>query len=207
VLIDAVFGGIHYLRSNPLFLFRAARNAARLELSMPIDLLRWAIERRPRGKGPERIELSAEDPALGVGLTVDLYGTKIDVAAKITVEAIDNGADELSIALRVRDLSVKAPPGSPAAMMVQSLDLAHPGNLIGMMPQKHAGLIDAHDDRFVLNLMKLPSLAKNRRLRRILGALSFIGVREIRTDGDLLVIGLSVNPLHLPAALQRVRGA
>ncbi len=207
MLTEAVLGGINYIRSNPLFLLRAARNAARLELSVPMDLVRWAIERRPRGKGPERIELSAEGHALGVSLTVDLYGTKIDVASRITVEAIENLADALKIALRVQDLAVKAPPGSPAAMMVQSLDLTRPGNLVMMMPQKHAGLIDAKDDRFVLDLMKLPALAKNKRLRRILGGLSFIGVRDIRTDGDVLVVGFSVNPLGLPAALGRLRGA
>jgi len=206
-MLEIVLGGIGYLRQNPLFLWHAARNAARLRLSMPLDLLRWGIDRRPRGKGPERIEVSGEGAALGVGLTVDLYGTKIDVSAKIAIEAIENLDEELKVALRVSDLAVLAPPGSPAAMMVQSLDLSRPANLIQMMPQKHAGLIDGRDDRLVLDLMKLPALAKNRAIRRVLGALSFIRVREIRTDGDLLLVGLAVDPLHLPAAFQRVRRA
>jgi hypothetical protein len=204
-MLNLVMGGLSYLRQNPFFLVKAAKNAARLDLSVPVDLLRWAIDKRPRGKGPERIELSAEDPALGVSLTVDLYGTKIDVNSKITVESIENNDDELKVALRVSDLSVKAPPGSPAAMMVSSLDLSRPGNLMNMMPAKHAALVDAHDDQFVLDLLKVPALAKNKVLRRALAALSFIAVREVRTDGDLLIIGFRVNPLGIPAALGKLR--
>src|SRR4051812_4100429 len=101
MLMDAVVGGLSYLRSHPMLLFRAARNAARLELTIPIDLLRWAIDRRPRGKGPERIELFDADPALGLSLTVDLYGTKISVASKIQIESVDNDDSSLKVALRV----------------------------------------------------------------------------------------------------------
>ena len=93
------------------------------------------IDRRPRGKGPERIELFDADPAIGVGLTIDLYGTKLEVSSKIEIESIENLDDEFKIALRVSGLDVKAPAGSPAAMMIQSMDFTRPGNLMKMMPQ------------------------------------------------------------------------
>jgi hypothetical protein len=205
MLLDAVRSGLGYLTSHPLVILQAARNAARFEVSIPIDLLRWAIDRRPRGKGPERIEIFGADPALGLALTVDLYGTKIDVASKVAIESIENNDNEFKVALRVSDLSVKAPPNSPAAMMIQSLDLSRPGNLTNMMPAKHAALVSASDDRFVLDLLKIPALAKNARFRRALAALSFIRVGSVRAGGDLLAIGLDVSPTAIPAALGRAR--
>jgi hypothetical protein len=206
-MLTVLKGSLSYLAANPFVLVKAARNAARLELSVPIDLLRWAIDRRPRGKGPERIELFSADPALGVGLTVDLYGTKIDVSVKILIEAIDNLDDELKVTLRVNELEIKAPPDSPAAMMIGSLDLSRPGNLMNMMPQKHAALVSAGDDTFVIDLLKIKALANNARFRQLLGALSFIRVRGVRADGELLAIGLEIKPLAIPDALRRARAA
>ncbi|HZS37433.1 MAG TPA: hypothetical protein VFF06_11440 [Polyangia bacterium] len=207
MLIDAARGALTYFVSHPTVLLQAARNAARFELSVPIDLLRWAIDRRPRGKGPEKIELFDADPAIGVALTVDLYGTKLTVSARIEIESIENLDGELKVSLRVSELHVAAPPDSPAAMMINSMDLSRPGNLMKMMPQKHAALVSAEDDRFVLDLMKIPALAKNARFRRVLGALSFIRVGHVRAGGDLLAIGLDVSPTQIPAALGRAAAA
>jgi hypothetical protein len=207
MLLDAARGALTYVLSHPTVLLAAARNAARFELSIPIDLLRWAIDRRPRGKGPERIELFDADPALGVALTVDLYGTKLEVSSKIEIESIENLDGEFKIALRVSELGVKAPPDSPAAMMIGSLDLSRPGNLMKMMPQKHAALVSAEDDRFVLDLLKIPALAKNARFRRVLGALSFIRVGHVQARGELLAVGLDVSPMQIPAALGRARSS
>jgi hypothetical protein len=205
MLMDAVRRGLTYLSTNPLVMLQAARNAARFELSVPIALLRWAIDLRPRGKGPTRIDLFNADPALGVSLGVDLYGTELSVSSKIAIERIENLDGELKVELRVSGLEVNAPPGSPAAMMVKSLDLSRPGSLMNMMPKRHAALVDATDDRFVLDLLKIPALAGNVRFRRVLAALSFIRVAHVRADADLLAIRLDVSPTAIPAALSRAR--
>jgi hypothetical protein len=196
-----------FLRHNPWFLFQSARNAARLELSIPLELLRWGIDKRPRGRGPDRIEISEVDSQLHVELTVDLFGTKIDVSSNITVEAIENEADSLRLALRVRDLAIDAPPDSPAAQMVAAMDLSQPGELMAMMPQKHNDLLESSGDRIVIDLLKLRPFRKNRALRRILGAVSFVGVRGVRIENDVLVIGFSVRPTAIPAAVKRARDA
>ncbi len=207
MLIEAVMGGLSYVRSNPLVLVQAARNAARFELSVPMELLQWAIDRRPRGKGPERIELTTSGNALRLSLTVDLYGTKIDVSADLSIESIENLPEQFKVAVRVADLQIVAPPQSPASMMIGSLDLSKPGSLMKMMPQKHAALIDASDDVFVFDLLKIPALANNHKFRRLLGALSFMRVRSVRGDGALLAIGVDVSPTEIPGALVRARSA
>jgi hypothetical protein len=189
-----------------MYLVDAARNAARLQLSVPLDLFRWLLERRPRGKGPERIELYASPPAIGAALTVDLYGTKIDVSANLGIEAIENQPDTLRLSLRVRDLAVRAPEGSPAAMMVQTLDLKRPGTLMNLMPKRHNVLLEARDDLFVLDLFKIRALAENQTLRKVLAALSdAVSITRVYTEGDLLVIGINVNPFALPIAVARLR--
>jgi hypothetical protein len=201
--IESAMRGLTYLANNPFVLLKAARNAARLEISVPTALLDWAIENRPRGKGPTKIELFDAAPALGVALTVDLYGTPIDVRVKIAIEDIANLADALTVNLRLSDLSVTAPPGSPAAAMIGALDLSKPGSLMAMMPSKHTVLVSAKDDVFVLDLLKIKALATNVQLRRALGALSFIGIRHVEARGDLLAIGLDVKPTAIPNALTR----
>jgi hypothetical protein len=205
MLMNAAVRGLTYLSSHPMMLFEAARNAARLELSIPIDLLRWAIDQRPRGKGPTRIELVEADPALGLALTVDLYGTKIDVGARVDIASIENAGESLTVTLRVSDLTVVAPKDSPAAMMIGSMDLSKPGNLMNMMPQKHGALVSAKDDTFVIDLYKIPALAKNVQLRRALAALSFVRIDHVQARNNLLVIGLDVSPTGIPAALGRAR--
>lgn len=204
-MLSMARSGLNYLGANPMFVVTAARNAVKREITVPLDLLRSLIDRRPRGKGPERIEIRPIPPALGVGLTVDLYGTKLDVASTITVEKIAHVDEALKVSLRVRDLQVSAPPNSPAAMMVGSLDLKHPGSLIRMMPSQHAVLIEANDDLFVLDLFKVRALGENKRLRHVLRAVSdAVAISHVSTHGEHLVIGLHVSPMALPGALMRL---
>jgi hypothetical protein len=203
MLIDPAMHALTYLLSHPMLPLQSARNAMHRELTVPLAILRWAIDRRPPGKGPEKIELFAADPALGVGLVVDLFGTKLEVSSEITVESIELREDALNIALRVANLRLGAPEGSPAAMMVKSLDLSKPAALMNMMPQKHSALVDARDDRFVIDLLKIKALARNPYLKRVLAALSFVRVTGARVEGDNLAIELDVSPLSAPSALKR----
>ncbi len=203
MLIDSARNAFGFFVSHPLFLVQSAKNAVHRELTIPLALLQWAIDRRPRGKGPERIELYAADPALGLRLTVDLYGTKLDVSCELTIESIAPRAESLNLALRVRNLKLSAPKGSPAEMMTQSLDLSRPAALMNMMPQKHAALVEAQDDRFVLDLLKIKALANNVVLRRVLTALSFLSIAGARADGDVLALHLDVSPLRAPGALRQ----
>ncbi|MDP6946680.1 MAG: hypothetical protein QF464_21200, partial [Myxococcota bacterium] len=63
------------------------------------------------------------------------------------------------------------------------------------------------DNRFVLDLLQLPKLAKNRRLRRALATISpVIRVREIRTEGDWLLVQLQATPSGVVSAVNGLRG-
>ena len=67
-------------------------------------------------------------------------------------------------------------------------------------------IISAHGDLFVLDLLKLPKLAKNPLARRIVAAMSeVLSVKELATEGDLLVLGLGTSPLGFMAAIGHLR--
>jgi hypothetical protein len=58
----------------------------------------------------------------------------------------------------------------------------------------------------VLDLLKVPALAENRRLRRALQIVSpVIGIRAIETDGDHLYVALRATPEGLRDALVALR--
>jgi hypothetical protein len=177
-----------------------------LEASLPLDAVRFALARRPPGKGPERIQLASADPAVRVYLTVDLYGTKLDVGVCVLIESIIGDSDRLEVAIRVRDLQIAAPQGSPAAQLVAAMDLTRPANLLKMMPQKHVGLLEVEGDRIAVNLLRIAALGKNEALRRVLTALSFVRVSAVRAEADMLRVGFSFDPRTLPSSLARLLG-
>lgn len=202
-----VQNGFAYLISHPEFLLRSALNAARLRLGIPLDGLRWMLEKLSRGKLPADLELLPVPPGLHLSATLDVMGTKMGVAATITVETVMFSNESIRLQVRIRDLSIKVPPESPLAGMIAMMDLSRPGDLLNFMPMRPAIILDADGDLFVFDLMKLPKLAKNPMARRIVAAASeVIAIRELRTEDDLLVVGFRAMPLGVLAALGHLRG-
>jgi hypothetical protein len=77
---------------------------------------------------------------------------------------------------------------------------------MGYLPMKPAIILSAQGDLFVLDLLKLPKLAKNPMARRTVAALSEVmAVRELCTEDDLLVLGLRAIPLGFMAAVGHLR--
>jgi hypothetical protein len=115
------------------------------------------------------------------------------------------------IAIRLRDVKLVlagAPNDSPVSTLIQSgaLDLSKPGNLVKVIPKKPPAVVEAEGDRIVLDLMKMPKLANDARVKKILAILSpVLGIRAIETDRDHLWIKLRATPAGLPEALGKLR--
>ena len=87
-----------------------------------------------------------------------------------------------------------------------ALDLSKPGNLLKFVPKKPPAVVEAEGDRVVVDLLKVPKLAKNPVLRRLLGVLSpVVGIRAIETDRDHLYVKLRASPAGLPEAIGAIR--
>lgn len=207
--IEALQDGFSYLLANPVFLVRAAVNAARLRLGIPLDALRWLIARLAQGpKVPKDIELRPIAPGLHVAGSLNMMGTPLRVSATLHFDSARATSDQVLLGVRVRDLAVKAPAESPVTQMVGALDLSKPGNLMMFLPRRPAALVEARDDLFVFDLLKVGKFASNTRLRRGLLALSeILVVRDLSVEDELLVLSLRALPMGLPAALSRVRAA
>jgi hypothetical protein len=198
--------GIAYLVSHPEFLLRCVVNAARMRVGLPIDGLRWLLDKASRGRLPEELQLLPVPPGLHVATNVDVMGTNMAIAATIAVESVLLSAESIRLQVRVRDLSIRPPENSPMAGMIAMMDLSKPGDLLSFMPMRPAIVLDAQGDLFVLDLMKLPKLAKNPLARRVVAAASeVVAIREFATEEDLLVIGFRAMPLGLFAALGHLR--
>jgi hypothetical protein len=194
---------VSYVRRHPEELLRAARNAVGLRFGVPIAALRWAAGRVGGAKAPRDVEISAVPPGIRVGATIDLMGTTVRARATVFVENLKLDAETLRVELRLADVSLKVlddTQDTPVAALLKSgaLDLSKPGNLAAYMPKRPAMLVEARDDRVVLDLMKHPKIAKDERLRRAAAVLlPLVTVRSIKTDPEHLDVALRAVPAGL----------
>jgi len=191
---------VSYVRRHPEELLRAARNAVGLRFGVPIAALRWAAGRIGGKKAPRDLEIHAVPPGIRVGATVDLMGTTVRAKATVFVDDVRLDAETLRIELRLKDVSMKVLDDSqdtPVAALLKSgaLDLSKPGNLAAYMPKRPALLVEARDDRIVLDLMKHPKIARDERVRRVISVvLPLVTVRAIETDPEHLDIAFRPLP-------------
>jgi len=213
-MLDArslVTAAVDYVRKNPDEVVRAVVNAAGLRFGVPLAALRYltAQAKLPR-KAPKDIEIGSSPPALRIGLTVDAMGTALRANAAIKIDEIDLGPDALRIGIRLGDvkLSLIGESESPVATLIKSgaLDLSKPGNLVKFLPKRPPAIIEAEDDRIVIDLMLVPAIAKNAMLRRLLAVLTpVVNIRAIETDRDHIYVALKASPSGLPRALTALR--
>ncbi len=207
---DLLGAATGYLRRNPDELVRATLNAGRLRFGIPIAALRWLAGQAKGKKAPKDIELGSAPPALRLSATVNAMGTELRAAANIEIEEVEITSDSIRVGLRVREVKLKVLDDSetPIATLVRSgaLDLSKPGNLAKFIPKRPKAIVDAHDDRIVIDLLQIPALAENKRLKRALGIVSpLVGIRAIETDGDHVYIALRATPAGLREALVALR--
>jgi hypothetical protein len=210
MMLPTLLAGFDYVRKNPFALVTVAREAARMRMVVPLELVRWGLGKIRSNKISE-IHVNAQPPGIGVGMNVSVMGAQLRVAGVVRIDEIMIGPGILRIELRLNNLSVQpldANAGGPIQALLASgaIDLAKPGNLMSFLPKKPAMIAEADGDRFVLDLMRVGSLERNTRLQKILGLISpVLSIREVETAGDDLLIGLRVTPTGLPMALAALR--
>jgi hypothetical protein len=204
---------VDYVRRNPDELVKAALNATALRFGVPIAALRWLSSRAKLPKrAPRDIEIGSAPPALRLSLSVEAMGTPLRASAAIRVDEIDLSPNAIRLGLKLSDvkLALLADSDTAVATLIKSgaLDLSKPGNLVKFLPKRPPAIVDANDDRIVVDLLKVPALSGNGRLRRALAIVTpIIGVRAVETDRDHLYVALRTSPRGLPQALAAIRDA
>lgn len=209
-MIKAAVG---YVRKNPDEVVRAAVNATGLRFGIPLASFRWFASQLTGAKAPKDVEISAAPlGALRFSAVVDAMGTAVRASAAVKIDEVTVTDDSVRIGVRLREvkLALVGDSDSPVATLIKSgaLDLSKPGNLVKFVPKKPAAVVEAEGDRVVLDLMKMPKLAKDPKVRKLLGLISpVLGIRAIETDRDHLFVKLRATPAGLPEALGKLRTA
>jgi hypothetical protein len=206
-LLSAAVG---YLRKNPDEVVRAAVNAATLRFGIPIAALRYLAAQATGKKAPKDIEIGSSPPALRLAATIDANGTSLRASAAIRIDEISITADSIRVGVRLNDvkLALIGDSDAPIATLIKSgaLDLSKPGNLVRHIPKRPAMIVEAGGDRVVIDLFKIPKIAQNERVRKILSVITpVLGIRAIETDRDHLYVALRASPAGLQRSLEAIR--
>lgn len=209
-IFEAALG---YVRRNPDELVRAAVNASGLRFGVPLAALRWAVTQLPEGKRtPKDIEISSTPPALRLGATIDAMGTAIRASAAIRVDEIAISEDSIRIGVKLHDvkLTLISESDSPVATLIKSgaLDMSKPGNIVKFIAKRPPMIVEASNDRIVVDLMKLPKIGENPKVKKLLRAIApVLNIGSIETDKDHLYVRLKATPAGLPLAIAAIREA
>jgi hypothetical protein len=200
-----------YLKTHPEVILRALRGAVGLRFGVPIDALRYLVREFATGKkAPKDVVIEPAPPGIRFAATVDAMGTLLRVVLTFYVEELSVSSDEIRIGARISDMSLKVlnDAETPLAGLIKSgaLDLSKPGNLVAFMPKRPAALIDAKDDRIVLDLMKVPSIAGNPRVKKALAVVTpVVGISAIKTKDDHLDVHFKADLTGVGAAFAAAR--
>jgi len=200
-----------YAASHPRLFGEIARHALNRRLAVPLDLVRWAVTLAPGGdKAPKDITVIAQPPALGLGATANIMGTEMRVDAALLIDAIDATTAAVKVTFRVRDLRASVLnnlQGNLAKLLASgALNLSKPASLLNFVPKRPPAILEAKEDRFVIDLLKFPQLAANPSFQKALRTMTpILAIGDIHTEGDLLVIGLKATPRGLRESFQAFR--
>ena len=199
-----------YLRTHPEEIGRAVRSALGLRFGVPLAALRWLGQQAERSGKVENFQIDSVPPGLRLSGDVDLMNTPIRAGAVIFVERVVFNDEELTVALRLEEVSLKlnGESESPIAALIKSgaLDLSNPGTLVNFMPNRSPVLAEANGNRIVLDLMRDPNIGKNPLVRRAVSLLtSFVTLHGIETDKKHLDVAFRALPTGLGGAVRSVR--
>lgn len=207
--LEAVFG---YLKEHPEELVRALKNTLALRFGVPIPALRWLAHRGNGRRAPRDLEISAVPPGVRVGASFDLMKTPLRGTADVFIERVDLGPERLlleirlaNVALAVQDERVETPLAS--LLRSGALDLSRPGNLVAYMPKRPPFLIEAKDDRVVIDLLQHPRVGSGKIKRWVGRIVPFVTVRTIETDHHHLDVELRPFPDGVRQSFETVRRA
>jgi hypothetical protein len=209
---EVLTAAVGYVRKNPDEVVRAAMNAATLRFGVPLAALRFLAGQANGRKAPKDVEISASPPALRLAATVDAMGTPIRASAAIRVDEVSLTTESIRIGVRLNDvkLALMGESDAPIATLIKSgaLDLSKPGNLIRHIPKRPPAIVEAGGDRVVIDLFKVPKIAQNARVRKLLGVVTpILGIRAIETDRDHLYVALKASPGGLSRSIEAIREA
>jgi len=206
---DVLNAARHYLRQHPEEFSRVIRNALGLRFGVPLAAFRWLADQLADSDSVEDVEVGATPPGLRMAATFDLMQTRVRAGAVLYIDRIHLSGDEMRLELRLEDVSmipVDTHKSQISALLVtRSLDLSRPGDLVHHLPDMPAMIVDAHGNRVVLDLMRVPKLAEDPLVRHALGLMTaLVTLDGIETEGEHLDLHFKPLPSGFVAAADAI---
>ena len=198
-----------YLRKNPQEVTRVIWNLMGLRVGVPLDALRWLLERVARSGSVKDPVLTEVPPGIRITATFDLMKTPIRGSAVVYIDRMVITPAQIRIETRLEEIwmEVQGDAQGPVAALIKSgaLDLSKPGNLAKYMPLPPT-VVEARDNRIVVDLMKDPKIAGNPMLQRVLPLITpMVTAYALETDDDHLEVMFRPLPEGLRPAASAIR--
>jgi hypothetical protein len=198
---------VAYLKEHPEEILRAARHAGQLRFGVPIAALRWLVAQLGEASRAKDVEIEAAPPGLRITASVEEMGTWLRGSAVVSVTDVRLSERELRVEIALSGVSIRLLDDSvntPLAALIKSgaLDVSRIAHLVANMPKRPPILVEANEDRLLLDFMRSPRIASDDSARRLVGWLSsLLSIRQIESDGTHLDLALKAFPNGLAAFL------
>jgi hypothetical protein len=181
----------NFIRENPQEVERGIRSAFGLRFGVPLAAFRWLVQETAEDADAIDLIVEAEPPGLRVAATFEKMETRLRGSAVVFVNRVLLSGDEIRFEVRLEQvgLQVLSSKKTQLSALIRSgaLDLSKPGNLIDELPGMPSVIVEAYDNRLVIDLMRSPKFRNNRMLRHAIGLLSsLVTVHGIQTESDHL---------------------
>ncbi|MGF1467685.1 MAG: hypothetical protein ACFCGT_16290 [Sandaracinaceae bacterium] len=206
---EALTAASEYLRRNPAEVSRAVVNLLGLRAGLPVDALRWLLDKAAEGGRVRDPVLVEAPPGLRLTASVDLMKTPVRASAAIFIDRIHLSADAIRMEVRLEDIWMEVIGESKTAVAALlrsgNLDLSKPGELAKHMDLPPV-IVEARDNRLVVDLMKEPRIGNSEAVHRALALVTpLVTMAGIEADDEHLTVVFRPFPKGIIPAVGAVR--
>lgn len=198
-----------YFRGHPEEVARLVKSSFGLRFGVPLAAFRWIIEQVVNDIDGLDPQIEAVPPGLKLGATLERMETRIRVSMILYVTRVQISSDQARVHLRFEDVSLRvlSEKKTLVSALINSgaLDIGQIGNLVRELPQRPPVIVEASNDRIVIDLMQSPRFAGNNIVRHFAGLLSsLITVHGVQTESEHLDVVFRALPRGGGAAVDAI---
>lgn len=181
---------------QPARALRLVTQALAGRISIPLSLLRDRV-----GQISDKVTLAIEpaSPGLHIRGEARALGAPISFAARVDVDGVQVEGQQRTIRITLSEVELATNDDAPGpladAIRQGMIDTGSPATLIGNMISLPDFIVEAQGQTVVIDLMRIPPLAKDEIVRAVVeAATSYLCVRQILVGDDAIDFRLGLLP-------------
>jgi hypothetical protein len=181
---------------KPTQVLRLATSALGGRISIPLSVIRARVAQM---SGKATITLEAASPGLRIRGEAHALGAPISFAARVDADGVHVEGEERTIRITLSEVKLSTTDGAPGplaeAIRDGMIDTQNPATLVGNMISLPDFIVEAEGRTVVIDLMRIPALAKDEVVRAtVAAATSYLCVKSIRVNEDSIDLRLGLLP-------------